>query len=118
VSELPGEGTRGQQAVTFLETPPKQTERQFMAEVRRYATARGWRVYHTYRSEKSEAGFPDLVLVRARHPKPRVVYLELKADRTKVTDAQRDWITDLRDCGQEAYIVRPRHWPAVEKLLR
>jgi hypothetical protein len=89
-----------------------------MAQVIRLAELFSWRWYHTHRSEKSPPGFPDLVLVRARHSNPRVVYLELKADRTPVTDAQRAWIEELRACGQEAYIVRPRHWQQVERLLR
>lgn len=100
--------------MTFLDTPPRETEGQFLAEVRRYAKSRGWATYHTHRSEKSEEGFPDLVLTR----RPRVVFLELKADRTKVTDAQRAWIEELRACEQEAYIVRPKHWEQIEKLLR
>lgn len=89
-----------------------------MATVIKTAELFGWRYYHTHRSDRSTAGFPDLVLVRSRHPRPRVLFVELKADRTKVTDAQRAWIADLRDCGQEAYVFRPRDWELVEKLLR
>jgi hypothetical protein len=104
--------------VTFISTPPRLTERRFQQQVTDLAELLGWRWYHTHRSEKSPAGFPDLVLVRARHPKPRVVFIEVKADRTPVTDAQRAWITDLRACDQEAYILRPKHWPQIQKLLR
>jgi hypothetical protein len=96
----------------------RETEKSFMASVVKYANLMGWRHYHTHRSEKSPAGFPDLVLVRARHPKPRVVFAELKAQRTPVTDDQREWIADLRACGQEAYIWRPSMWQAVERILR
>jgi hypothetical protein len=104
--------------VTFLDVPPKLTERRFQQQVVELATLLGWRHYHTHDSRRSPSGFPDLVLVRARHPHPRVVFLELKADRTPVTDAQRAWITELRACDQEAYVFRPRHWEALEKILR
>jgi len=100
--------------MTFLPVLPKLTEAAFQRQVIQYATIAGWRYYHTYRSTRSPAGFPDLVLVR----RPRVVFLELKGDRTPVTDAQRAWIDDLRACGQEAYIARPQHWERLEKILR
>jgi hypothetical protein len=101
----------------FLTTPPRQTERSFMRAVVEYAELRGWRCYHTHTSKHSPAGFPDLVLVRARHPQPRVVYIECKADRGRVTVDQRAWIADLRACEQEAYVFRPRHMDAIIKLL-
>lgn len=89
-----------------------------MAQVIRLAELFSWRWYHTHRSEKSPKGFPDLVLVRARHQQPRVIFLEVKGDRTRVTDDQRAWIDELRLAGQEAYIARPRHWEHISKLLR
>lgn len=104
--------------MTFLPTPPRQTERSFQAQVVTLAELFGWRWYHTQRSKGSPAGFPDLVLVRARHPQPRVVFLELKGERTPLTDDQQRWIDELRSCGQEAYIARPQHWERLEKILR
>jgi hypothetical protein len=105
--------------LTFLaDGLPKQTERSFQTQVVKLAELLGWRCYHTLRSEGSAAGFPDLVLVRARHPKPRVIFAELKADRGRLTDDQRAWLLELRASGQEAYLWRPSSWSAVEKLLR
>jgi len=99
--------------MTFLAAPPRLSERAFMAQVVRLAELFHWRVYHTLRSEGSAAGFPDLVLVR----RPRVVFAELKAQRTPVTDDQRDWHRELRACDQEAYIWRPSDWATIEKVL-
>lgn len=96
----------------------RETEKSFMAAVINYAQLRGWRHFHAFNSQHSPAGFPDLVLVRARHPKPRVVFAELKAQRTPVTDDQLAWIKELRACGQEAYIWRPSQWQDVERILR
>src|SRR5688572_19177552 len=41
-----------------------QTERAFQAQVVKYARLMGWTAYHTHDSRRSQAGFPDLVLVR------------------------------------------------------
>lgn len=100
--------------MTFLGTPPRQTEAHFQAQVVKLADLMHWRWYHTHDSRRSPAGFPDLVLLR----RPRVIFLELKADRTPVTDAQQRWIDELRACGQEAYIARPKHWDRLERILR
>jgi hypothetical protein len=100
--------------VTFLDSPPRQTEAEFLESVRKAARLLGWATYHTRRSEGSEAGFPDLVMTR----RPRVIFAELKSDRGKVTDAQRAWIDELRACGQEAYIWRPKNTESILKLIR
>jgi hypothetical protein len=98
----------------MLPVLPKLTERAFMAQVLKYAELMRWRWYHTYRSDKSAPGFPDLVLIR----RPRVLFVELKAQRTPVTDAQLGWLIELRECGQETYIWRPSDWDIVERTLR
>jgi uncharacterized protein YfaT (DUF1175 family) len=100
--------------MTMLPVEPKLTERQFQARVVTYARIMGWRCYHQFDSRRSEAGWPDLVLIR----RPRVVFVEVKAQRTPITTAQRECLGLLRSCAQEAYVVRPSDWPALEKLLR
>lgn len=92
---------------------PKLSERSFQAQVLRYAALRHWRAYHTRDSRGSAAGFPDLVLVR----RPRVVFAELKAQRTPVTDDQRAWIAELRACNQETFLWRPDDWEEIERCL-
>jgi VRR-NUC domain len=101
--------------MTFLEeAAPRQTERAFMESVFKLARMLGWACYHTYDSRRSEGGFPDAVMLK----RPRVLFVEFKADRGKLTDAQRAWLDELRACGQEAYVWRPKHWAAIEKVLR
>lgn len=100
--------------MTFLDVAPKLTEKQFMASIFRLARLQGWAVYHTFDSRRSAAGFPDAVMVK----RPRVLFIEFKADRGTLTDAQRAWIDELRACGQEAYIWRPIHFESIMKLLR
>jgi hypothetical protein len=95
-------------------TDLRQTEQSFLGQVVAYSRVMGWRVYHTHDSRRSAPGFPDLVLVR----RPRCVFAELKAERTHTTEDQRTWLAELRECGQEAYLWRPSHWRAIEKILR
>jgi hypothetical protein len=80
------------------------TERQLMDRVTSMAKARGWLCYHTWQSRHSEAGFPDLVLVRTHRADMRVLYLELKRDKGRLTQAQQAWIDALRNAQQEVRV--------------
>jgi hypothetical protein len=62
----------------------------------------GYRYYHTNRSVRSPAGFPDLVLVGRR-----TVFVELKREDGKPTDLQIMWLKELVKAGSEVYVVRP-----------
>lgn len=99
---------------TFLDRLPAQTERHWQRQVVQYAELMGFRVYHTFDSRRSSAGFPDLVLVR----RPRVIFAELKSRRGKLTDDQRAWLLALGGCSVERYIWRPADWRDVERILR
>lgn len=80
-------------------------EKDWQRQVRELAQTLGWkRAYHTFDSRRSDTGFPDLVLVRER-----VVFLELKREQGKVSDAQAGWLTALSEAGAEVYVARPRH---------
>lgn len=69
-------------------------ERTFQEAVIEAASLYGWRVYHTYDSRRSTAGFPDLVLVKP----PLLVVVELKTERGQATRAQLEWLHDLEEC--------------------
>ena len=73
----------------------------------------GWRCYHTLRSKGSEPGFPDWTLAR-----DRVVFLEMKTESGKVSEAQADWLAALNNAFVEAYVVRPRHFDEIVCVLR
>ena len=60
------------------------------------------------------AGFPDLVLIRP----PRVIFAEMKSEKGRVTEPQREWLADLAACsGVESYNWRPSHWFDIELIL-
>jgi hypothetical protein len=93
----------------------QQPERDWQAQVIALATGLGFRVYHTWRSEHSVAGFPDLVLVKA----PRVLFAELKTDVGKLMPAQETWLAELAQCpGVENYVWRPRDAQVVADILQ
>lgn len=79
---------------------PAESEAAFLQKVEQEARHNGWLVYHTHRSDRSAAGFPDLVMVRP----PRLIFAELKAQdapprvlvRERPAVAQRPaWLRDL-----------------------
>ncbi len=76
----------------------------------------GWLAYATYRSVRSEPGFPDVVAVRP----PRILFLELKTSngrlrpghwnkaKTRWLPGQDTWAEALGQCpGVEYYLIRP-----------
>ena len=62
----------------------------------------------------SAKGFPDVVAVRP----PRVLWLELKTERGRVSVEQNSWLDLLRASGQEAHVLRmPRDWSSFTALI-
>lgn len=102
------------------------SEKDFMAKVIAYAKSRGWKVYHTYRSDKSEPGYLDLTMVRGGTTHSAgdkitdygVVWAELKTETGKLTKAQKEWIKALEAADQEVHVWRPSDWPEIERVLR
>lgn len=70
------------------------SEDQLLQAVRDLALIRGWLAYHTYRSTRSEPGFPDLVLVHKRTG--QIVFAELKSATGLLSKAQHAWLAALR----------------------
>jgi hypothetical protein len=73
-------------------------EADFQALVVETALLAGWRVYHTYRSDRSDAGFPDLILVRGRV----LLAVELKRVGKAPTMAQVRWLLSLANVREVA----------------
>lgn len=60
-------------------------------------------------------GWPDLVLVR---PKDRILFVELKTDKGRLSKEQEVWIRMLEEAGQEVYVWRPSDWDEAVEVLR
>ena len=90
------------------------SEGEFQKQVLQLAELLGWLTYHTYDSRRSQAGFPDLVLVKSG----RIVFAELKSQKGRVRAAQQTWLDALmRNDHVETYLWRPDDWDAVVQVL-
>ncbi len=89
------------------------TEAAFLQMVRDLARLCGWLVYHPHDSRRSEAGFPDLLLLRG----DVLLVAELKTDRGRLTPAQELWLLRFRTAGIPASVWRPRDWPLIQAAL-
>jgi hypothetical protein len=73
----------------------------------------GWRLcYHTLRSKGSQSGFPDRVLVRER-----IIFVELKREKTGPTPNQVEWLDGLAKAGAEVYLWRPGDLDEIGEIL-
>ena len=89
--------------------------REFMPRVIALAESLGWEVWHCRITAFSKPGFLDLELVRP----PRLLKLELKSTKGKLTGPQKRLLNLYRKCpGIEAEVFYPRNWKAIEELLR
>lgn len=82
------------------------TERELQENVLSLAKALSYLSYHTHDSRRSQPGFPDLVLAKPG----RLIFIELKTAKGKLTAAQTIWLAALTDAGAEAYVFRPLDW--------
>ena len=92
------------------------TEADLREQIRDLCKLFGWKMYFTWRSIHSPAGFPDLVL--ANPERKRVIFAELKREKGKVTEKQQEWLDALAECGQEVYVWRPGNIENIARLLR
>lgn len=89
-------------------------EKDLAAAVAELARLGGFARYHTYRSKRSPAGFPDEVLVKP----PRVIFAELKTESGKPTRDQQAWLDKLRECpAVEVYVWRPSDLDDIALIL-
>lgn len=115
-----------------------ETEEQFMSWVIEFAHLHGWLAAHfrparivkdgtvSYRTAVSAdgSGFPDLVLVRAKHKGfgnqvTEIIFAEIKSETGKLTSEQKEW-RDILDDGLRDYwyLWRPSDRAKIEEILR
>lgn len=90
------------------ETARSMSERDLQTRIIRMARETGWLCYHTWNSQHSAAGFPDLLMVRG----DQIIAAELKREderKGKVSEHQRAWLDALEAAGVYAVVWRPSH---------
>ena len=83
----------------------------------RWTHFRPARTEHSWRTALSgHPGFPDYVALRP----PRLLMLEVKAEKGQVSPAQEGWHHGLSlvTMPPEFYLMRPSQWPEIEEALR
>lgn len=97
-----------------------ETESGFQDAVIDLAKWCGWELrYHTHDSRRSDAGFPDLVMLKP----PRIIVAELKTDKGRVSKTQQAWLDGWRACvplcaALQVFVWRPADWPEIERQLK
>lgn len=104
------------------------SEEDFSQQVVDYARLKSWKVarWPTWRPTGTYPGVPDLVCAK----EGRVVFLELKAARGELSEAQREWIVALlghewlysgsareKHGSYTVAVVYPEDWSLIEELL-
>ncbi len=85
------------------------SEKELQSNVLELAKRLGWLCYHTFDSRRSQAGFPDLVMVR----NGLVIFAELKREKGKLSADQEAWREQLDRADAwyvQHYLWRPSDW--------
>lgn len=83
-------------------------EAKLLQAIREACKVKGYLVYHTHRSDKSEPGWPDLVITNGFWLK----FWELKKEKGKVSKEQQMWLDTLSalPLDVDVRVVRPSDW--------
>ena len=100
------------------------SEAEFQKAVITLAKLHRWKVMHTQPAQirpgkwitpnTGDQGFPDLVM---SHKYRGTIFVELKATKGVVSEAQWDWINTLEDAGCEVHVWRPKDLEKISERL-
>lgn len=103
-----------------MTTKLKVSEKDFQRSVVELALFTGHAVHHTLDTKvpakRIGPGFPDLVIVKPGKP---VLFLELKSEIGRLSEAQKWWGEMLsKSPGCHYMLARPSDWDLIEGVLR
>ncbi|OGN89792.1 MAG: hypothetical protein A2158_01615 [Chloroflexi bacterium RBG_13_46_14] len=81
------------------------TEKQFGLQVESAAKLRGFEYFHAWNSKHSSPGFPDYFMIHRETY--RVIVCELKSEKGKLTELQKNWLNLFAAAGFDVYLWRP-----------
>ena len=101
---------------TSQETNNGMKENVFQNKVREIAKKLEWDVYHVYFSQiVTDAGFPDLIMVQRDSKK--MIAVELKAERGKVSDSQLKWLGYFESNNIPTFVWKPSDLSSIPRIL-
>ncbi len=96
-------------------------EKDWQKRVEGVLRANNFLIYHTLRSKGSTPGFPDICAVKGERDGSggRLIYIENKTEKGKVSEAQKEWLDALATVpGVEVYIFRPSQFDELLKVAK
>lgn len=97
-------------------TRPAISEKVWSSQFKHLFRTLGWEGYHTFFSHYSEHGYPDWTLVNAA--RKRLVFVELKAEKGKLSEHQEHWRDLIQACGIEWYCWKPSEFDEAVRILK
>ena len=92
------------------------SEKEWSKVVTNYATLNGWSWWHNPDSRRVNSGLPDLMFLV---PGGDMFWVELKTEKGRLTNRQKEVLEDLEAAGNETHVWRPSDWDlARERLCR
>lgn len=92
-----------------------ETEKQFVQLVMDFVRLNGFLAYHTWRSDRSAKGFPDVIAVGH----DVCLAIELKLDGRYPNAKQAEWLERLGAIeGIWAFCLQPTDWPWFQVLVQ
>lgn len=94
------------------------SEKQFQGQVEKLARDCHFITYHTWNSQKSVAGFPDLIMINPY--RGDLVVAELKTERGKLSPYQWNWLETFRSVKgpPRVFLWRPSDADEIFDVLR
>ena len=101
----------------FAKVTEAQWQAQVVAAIRKMYGDKAM-IYHPWSSLHSESGYPDLTVLLPKNAGGyRLVVIELKSEKGKITEAQYDWLMGFEAAGIENILARPSDAQALWALL-
>lgn len=92
------------------------TEKEWSTQFKHLFELYGWTGYHPYLSIHSERGWPDWSLVNTTQK--RMIFVELKAEKGKLSESQVKWKGLIEATGGEWYCLRPSQFEEAQEILK
>jgi hypothetical protein len=89
-------------------------EGKWQSQVEKWFNRMHWLTYHTWNSQKSTPGFPDLVGIL---PKVCIFWAELKTERGELSDDQEKWLLAAAQTGEPTYLWRPSDRDEIQEVI-